>query len=197
MKLDISNLQSTLYFFAPFIIVCYFLLFSIINADLKGIVYLIGLFCSTVLTVFIGNGIVNRNNPVVTTDSLKPHRFCNLITINSIANVSHVPISISIYCFTAFYLLYTMIVTKYAGSNITALVMFALLIVGDSLWLKNNNCFTGGNIFVAGVISSLLGAGWGYIIDQSNDKSIQYFTSNTNTCTMPKKRSFKCNKKTE
>ena len=98
MKLDIYNLKSILYLFAPFIIICYFLLYSLINMEIKGLVYLIGLLAGLVMTVFIGNGLVGKNDNMFSKNEL-----CNFVTINHIANVSNVPLSISVYCFTAFY----------------------------------------------------------------------------------------------
>jgi hypothetical protein len=191
MKFEFNKLQNILYFFAPFIIVCYFLIYSIINADIKGLIYLIGLVSSTILTIFIGNGIVNKNN-LKTPDTEKP--MCNLFTINNFANISNVPISVTVYSFTAMYLLYTSIVLKYVLPNLLPLVFFGILILSDIIWLRTNDCFTGGNIAVAFIIPTILGLGWGYIVNLTNNKSWQYFTGDSNTCTIPKHKYFKCKK---
>ena len=191
MKLGVYNIQSLLYLLAPFIIVCYFLLFSIINADLKGVIYLIGLVSCTMLTVFIGNGIVGKNDSQTAQSAL-----CSLITINHIAGISNIPISLTIYSFTAAYLLYTVSATGYILPNVVPFLFFGVLIIGDMIWLSSNNCFSGGNIITAFVIASLLGAGWGYAINRTNNKSLQYFTGDDSVCTMPKKRTFKCKKRT-
>ena len=190
MKLGVYNIQSLLYLLAPFIIVCYFIIFSIINADLKGIIYLIGLVSCTILTVFIGNGIVGKNNSESTQSSL-----CSLITINHIAGISNIPISLTIYCFTAAYLLYTVTATGYMLPNVVPFLFFGILIIGDMIWLSSNNCFSGGNIITAFVVASLLGVGWGYAINLTNNKSLQYFTGDGSVCTMPKNRTFKCKKR--
>ena len=42
--------------------------------------------------------------------------------------------------------------------------------------------------------SVLFGVGWGYIINSINNKELQYYTSEDNTCTMPKRRMFKVNR---
>ena len=186
MKLTLTTLQSTLYLLAPFIIVCYFILFSIINADVKGFVYLLGLITCTILTVFIGNGIVGKNNKQEQTN------LCSLITINHIAGVSNVPLSITIYCFTAAYLVYTMSATNYVMPNFVPLLFFSILIIGDMVWLSSNNCFSSENIIAAFAISTLLGIGWGYIINKTENRSLQYLTGDDTICTMPKKQTFKC-----
>lgn len=190
MKLDLYNLQSILYLLAPFIIVCYFVLFSIINVDIKGFVYLIGLTTCTMLTVFISNGIVGKNNKA------DQSSLCNLITINHIAGVSNVPLSITIYCFTAAYLFYTMSATHYVLPNFVPLLFFSILILGDMIWLSSNNCFSSENIITAFVVSTLLGIGWGYVINKTENRSLQYLTGDDNVCNIPKKQTFKCKKGT-
>jgi len=190
MKLDINNIRSLLYFFAPFLIVCYFLLFSLINMDLKGIIYLIGLFISLIVTIFIGNGITKKDNMFSNQSEL-----CNFVTINHIANISNVPLSISVYCFTTFYLLYTMAINNSIIPNILLLVFLGILILTDMIWLTQNNCFSGMNIMIGMLISGLMGILWGYLINKFNNKDLQYFTADDNICTIPKRKYFKCNTK--
>lgn len=186
MNLDMKNIAGILYFIAPFIIVCYFLFFSIINADLRGIIYLIGLMTGVMATVFICNGLVGKNNM----DSQS--NLCNLASINHIVGISNVPISMIIYCFTAAYIMYTSVQYSYVYQIISAIGFFCILILGDTYWLYSNNCFKPVNIFAAFVVSSLLGIGWGYLIDKFPNKSLQYFAGSDTACTVPKRRTFKC-----
>jgi len=187
MKLNIVNLQSILYVLAPFIIICYFILFSIINKDFKGIVYLIGLLTCTMLTVFIGNGIVGKND-----SQSKQHELCSIVTINHIAGISNVPLSLTIYCFTAAYLLYTVTATNYILPNMIPLLFFGILIFGDIVWLASNKCFSSENILAAFIVASTLGIGWGYVINRTQNRSLQYFTGDDAVCSLPKKTTFKC-----
>lgn len=189
MKLDTNNIRSLLYFFAPFLIVCYFLLFSLINMDLKGILYLIGLLICIIVTIFIGNGITKKDNMFSNQSEL-----CNLVTINHIANISNVPLSIAVYCFTAFYLLYTVTINNSITSNILLLVFLGILVLTDMIWLIRNSCFSGINVLISMLISGLMGILWGYIINKFNNKDLQYFTADDNICTIPKNKYFKCKK---
>jgi hypothetical protein len=186
MNLDIKNLTGILYFLAPFIIVCYFLFFSIINVDLRGIIYLIGLFTGTILTVFICNGLVGQNR----LDSQS--NLCNIVSINNIVGISNVPISLTIYCFTAAYIIYTAVKYSYVYQIFGAIMFFGILILGDMYWLFSNNCFRTENILSAFVVSSIVGVSWGYLIDKFPNKSLQYFAGNDTACTVPKRRTFKC-----
>jgi len=188
--ISINNYREVLYIFAPFIIVCYFLLLSIFNTDMKGIIYLIGLLISCISTIFIGNGIVGKFN------NKDKEALCNIITINHISEFSNVPISLTVYCFTLAYLTFTMLslnLTFIIRAMIPILFLFVLIIM-DILWISGKKCFGIEQISVAVGLSSLFGIVWGYIINSINNKDLQYYTSEDNTCTMPKRRMFKVNK---
>tara|TARA_B110000879_G_C11182395_1_gene519155 strand:- start:4417 stop:4692 length:276 start_codon:yes stop_codon:yes gene_type:complete len=79
--------------------------------------------------------------------------------------------------------------------NLVSLIFFGILILTDILWLTKNNCFNGINITIAMLISSLMGVLWGYIINKSNNKALQYFTGDDKVCSIPKKKYFKCKTK--
>lgn len=188
--ISINNYREVLYIFAPFIIVCYFLLLSIFNTDMKGIIYLIGLLISCISTIFIGNGLVGKFN------NKDKEALCNIITINHISEFSNIPISLTIYCFTLTYLAFTML-----SLNLTFIIralipiLFLVVLIGmDILWISGKKCFGIEQISVAVGLSSLFGVIWGYIINSINNKELQYYTSEDNTCTMPKRRMFKVNK---
>ena len=182
-----QELFNYIYFIAPFIIVCYFLFFSMINMDLSGIVYLIGLLSCTMLTVFIGNILVSKNR----LDT--PNESCQIVTINHFLGISNIPISLIVYCFTAGYIIYTS--AFYNGMiHIFAGIVFLSSLIGiDIYWLYSNNCFSYKNIVTAFVIGSLFGIGWGYFINLLPNKSLQYVPGYPNMCRVPKKKSFKCN----
>ena len=165
MNLDINNLRELIYIFAPFIIVCYFILLSIINTDMKGIIYLIGLIASTMLTIFIGNGIVGKPN------STNKDVLCDIVTINHIAGISNIPISLTIYCFTLSYLLFTIISVNitYIFRSVVPVFALSVLIILDILWITSKNCFQQNHIMAAGMISILLGIGWGFVINKINN----------------------------
>ena len=188
--ISINNLREVLYIFAPFIIVCYFLLLSIFNTDMKGIIYLIGLVISCISTIFIGNGIVGKFN------NKDKEALCNIITINHISEFSNIPISLTIYCFTLAYLTFTMLsLTPIFIIRAMIPILFLVVLIGmDILWISGKKCFGIEQISTAVGLSTLFGVGWGYIINSINNKSLQYYTSEDNTCTMPKRRMFKVNR---
>tara|TARA_Y100001980_G_C14478586_1_gene257487 strand:- start:350 stop:835 length:486 start_codon:yes stop_codon:yes gene_type:complete len=153
---------------------------------MKGIIYLIGLIGSTMLTILLGNGIVGKENNV-------KEALCDIVTINHIAGISNIPISIIIYCFTLAYFLFTIVSINitYLFSSLVPLISLGVLIVMDILWITTKNCFQTKHILVAIIISLLLGCLWGYIINNVNNKSLQYFNADDNVCTVPKRSYFK------
>jgi hypothetical protein len=83
MELNIITLLYLFFRLAPFIIVCYFSLSSILNQDVKGLIYLIGLLIACFTTYLVGSII-----PVSFTNIVDPagnvgqvNGVCNLITI--------------------------------------------------------------------------------------------------------------------
>jgi hypothetical protein len=187
VNIEYKNLKEFLYIFAPFIIISYFILLSIINVDLKGVVYLIGLCVSTILTVFIGNGIVGKS-----AESSKDV-LCNIVTINHIAGISKIPISLIIYCFTFAYILFSAVAINitYLFKLIVPLIGLIVLVISDIIWITTNNCFQQKHILSAIIISMILGLGWGVIINKVNNGSLLLVSGDSNICTMPKKRQFK------
>ena len=184
--MDSLQLLNSIYFITPFIIVCYFLFFSMINMDLSGIVYLIGLLSCTMMTVFIGNGLVSK------TRLDKPNESCQISTINHFLGISNVPISLIVYCFTAGYIIYTSVFYNGLIHIFAATVFLAGLIGMDIYWLYSNDCFSYKNIIVAFAFGSLFGVGWGYFINLLPNKSLQYVPGYPNLCRSPKNKSFKC-----
>lgn len=182
-----NNKQGIIYLFAPFILVCYFLFFSIINANLNGIVYLLGLFVGTVLTVFFGNGVVGKSDSRGSKNEL-----CSLFTINHVAGISKVPISTTVYSFTAAYLLYTAYMKQYIGSSVGPFVGLGVLMLCDATWQMTNNCFNMQGVIAAAVFASLFGLIWGYTINLTKNESLQYFAGSETACNRAKKQTFKC-----
>jgi len=189
------NLNSILYLFfrlAPFLIVCLFTLGSIINNELKGFVYLVGLiFACVVSALFIPWFILfisETNN-----DSTKAP-VCSSFTINGIVSNDQTPISLVIYAFTFFYLVFPIGKYNLAIDNLAVIIFFPLLILVETYWNISNGCFPVFNSVIALVIGGVLGLAWSAIIDASKLKGLQYYNvgSNRERCTRPSNQRFVC-----
>jgi hypothetical protein len=183
------NLNSILYLFfrlAPFLIVCLFTLGSIINSEIKGFVYLVGLIFSCVMSVLtvssLGEQSESNKAPV-----------CSSFTINGIIS-DQTPISLVIYAFTFFYLVFPIGKYNLAIDNIAVLIFFPLLILAEAYWNISKNCFSVSNSFIAVIIGGGLGTAWSAIIDATKLKGLQYYNVGTNRerCSRPSNKRFVC-----
>jgi hypothetical protein len=185
------NLNSLFYLFfrlSPFIIVCFFTLGSIINGELKGFIYLVGLIFTCRISEFfsspfVDNGIEgNAKAPV-----------CSLYTINSIAS-DITPMSLVILSYTFFYLVYPIGKYKLAIDNVPVLIFFPILILAEAYWIISKSCFPVINCFLAFVFGGCLGVAWAAIIDATKLRGLQYYNigSNRERCSVASKQRFVC-----
>jgi len=183
------NLNSILYLFfrlAPFLIVCLFTLGSIINNELKGFVYLVGLI-TAIAAALVMKDVGGANN-----DSNKAP-VCSSFTINGIVS-DQTPISLVIYAFTFFYLIFPIGKYNLAIDNLAVIIFFPLLILVETYWNISNGCFPVFKSVIALVIGGGLGLAWSAIIDASKLKGLQYYNvgSNRERCTRPSNQRFVC-----
>lgn len=176
--------------FTPFMLIWYFILYSIFNNTLSGITMVFGMIFTSFFTMFIGNSIFSQ--PDIKNSMLS----CNFISIKNITGISSIPFSQSIYGFTFAYLLYTILSYNQLFTNIFPLICFLTLIISDIVWLTTNRCFPPINIIFATGFSIILGILWGYTIRLSPNQSMQYTVGMPdNICVLPKTRTYKCNSK--
>lgn len=184
------NLNSLLYLFfrlSPFIIVCFFTLGSILNSELKGFVYLIGLiftcFMSTQFTSLLGDKATDQAKAPI----------CNLYTVNSIlADIT--PMSLVILSYTFFYLVFPIGKYKLAIDNVPVLIFFPLLILGEAYWVISKGCFSVLNCFLAFIVGGGLGVAWAALIDATKLRGLQYYNigSNRERCSVASNQRFVC-----
>ncbi len=177
--------------FTPFILVWYFIIYSLMNYSMSGIVVIIGMTFASFTTMLIGKSVLSY--PDFSLSSQK----CNFISIRHISGISNIPFSQTIYGFTFSYILYTVLLYNQTFTYIFPLICFFALLISDIIWLNQNSCFPTTNILFATAISSVIGVLWGYTIKDTPNKSMQYVVSPYETCTLPKKRSYKCSPKTK
>lgn len=189
--MDLSILNYLFLILFPFIVIYYFLLSSIINSDLKGIIYIIGLLFSLTSTYFIGNTIpifkqLNNSESI-----------CNLINIKNITN--NIPINQNLIGYTIAYLLFFAIANNTLINNLYLILVFGFILVCDMVWNIKNTCFNFNQLFTSYIIGTFIGIFWAYIINSSDKKHLQYFTgiNDNNVCELPARQTFKCKKKKE
>jgi hypothetical protein len=190
------NLISILYLFfrlAPFIIVSYFGLQSIFNQDLKGVIFLIGLLVTSVITVIVGNILpMQTKNDGVMSDFAR--KICNQLTIGSNGPVSKLPLSQTVFGYTLAYLAYFIGINNLASQNIPTFIIFPILIVADIIWNTTQGCSTNILLLTSLIIGGIFGTLWGMIIEATNVPGLAYFSgiSNKDVCSRPTKSLYRC-----
>ena len=183
------NLFSFFYLFfrlAPFIIVCFFVLSSIINNDYKGLFYFIGVLIACSISIFSGNFFgftISQTKPLI----------CTSITIGK-QELSTLPIGQTIFGYTLSYLIYFMKKHKYLYKNIPILGFFILLSIIDIYWNSSNNCFNINALLVSLIIGAIVGWLWARIIESYKNENLQYFAGFTNNerCIVNGNGNFEC-----
>ena len=189
MDLNIISITYLFLRLAPFVLVCFFSLSSLLNQDFKGLVYLVGLIFACFITMLFGN--------ILPLPSIPPDQrpeVCNLWTINQQGEFSKLPLSQTVFSYTLFYLLIPIIDQKLAKQNIPTLVFFPLLILFDIAWNIQNTCYNFSQLIAALILGGGIGCAWGYLIYSTKNPSFQYLVGpkNNEVCSKPTKQLFKC-----
>jgi hypothetical protein len=192
MDLNIYNILYLFFRLAPFIIVSYFTMSSIINQDIKGVIYIIGLIATCFLAIIIGNVLPEPNIEDGSNGLVNP--VCNLISLGENASFSKIPLGQTVLMYTFFYFVYTIAKNNLALSNIPTLIFFPLLIMSDIWWNVNNQCYGLLPIITAFIIGGGGGVAWSAIISSYGQPSMMYYNvgSNASVCSRPSKQLFKC-----
>jgi len=196
-ELDITSILYISFRLAPFILVSFFSLASIINQDIKGLIYLIGLLIASAVAIIFGNTFdfaITPSSPNTLYDDTT--RTCNLLTLTKTGPLSKLPLSQVVFSYTFGYLMYIIGKYKLASQNIPTIIIFPLLILFDWLWMTNNNCASSMAVFLAMIVGGSVGAGWSALIDSLKLSKYQYFSglSTKETCSLAANQSFKCRK---
>ena len=215
MGIDITNVSYLSFRMAPFIIVCFFILQSLLNWDLKGIIYLAGLlFCS--VTIVLLNGPMRHFFPRPDFQDI-PNSKCSIISLGDNGNLlSAIPLSIAVYSYTFFYMLIfifnlgnrtdnkgvlgesklsTPDLNAAFQQNIPTLILFPLLCILEIFWIMINSCVYEPLYFItcSFVVGAIFGVSWAILITSLKNPSLMYLSkSGVEVCSRPSKTYFSC-----
>ena len=183
MKQTIGTLTYLFFRLSPFILVCFFVLGSVINYEIKGFIYLIGLVFACVVSTWLCPSPDNVNESLI----------CKSFSINGIYD-DKTPMSLVIFSYTFFYLVYPIGKYNLASYNVPTLILFPLLILGEIAWIFTHQCFPIGSCVIAIAIGGGIGAAWSAIIDSTRLPALQYFAvgSNRQVCSTASAQKFVC-----
>jgi len=187
--MNLTYILYTAFRLAPFILVSFFTLSSVLNQDLKGIIYLAGLLFACFISVLLNN--VPR---IAYTIQPETEPICNALTLSDTGRLSNIPLSMVVFAYTFGYLLFVIIRYDLAIQNITTLIIFPVLIIAEGIWNTIYKCGSPLAILAGLVIGMGWGAAWAAIINNTGALKLQYLNgiSNPQSCSRPSKQKFKC-----
>jgi hypothetical protein len=209
--LNLTKIFYTAYRLFPFILVSFFTLSSLLNQDIKGIIYLAGLLIACFVSSIVGSTFpktfekiptpapapapATATAPEITDFNL----ICNSLTLGEDGPISKLPLSMTVYSFTFFYLVYIIGKYKLANQNIITILFFSTVILGDWYWHRLFNCNSHSSLVFALIIGAIIGLAWSAIIASTGKVNLQYFNgiSNKEVCKLRAKQKFKCTSTTQ
>ena len=190
--LNIKYILYAAFRLSPFIIVSFFTLSSVLNQDLKGIIYLAGLLFACFISVLMNNV---QNIAYTIPNEMEP--ICNALTLSETGRLSNIPLSMVVFAYTFGYLLFIIVSYGLAIQNIPTLIIFPVMIIAEGIWNTLYRCVSPMAIIAGLVIGGLWGVLWSAIINSTGALHLQYFNgiSNSQNCSRPSKQKFKCTMK--
>ena len=191
MDLNIINILYMFFRLAPFIIICYFTLQSVLNQDLKGIIYLVGLVVTCGITTVIAATLPEEKG-LMPSDYSKIR--CTQLTIGNNQPLSKLPLSQTVLGYTLTYLSYFIGVNNLQTQNITTFILFPIMIIADIIWSTRNFCSTPKYLLISLIISGIIGFLWAILIESTGMPNLAYISgiSNKDVCSRPSKSLYKC-----
>ena len=186
VQLNFQNILELFSFFSPLLLGFFLIFSSLINQNLKGLVYLGGVLIATVINIFLMNQI---KSPKLEGEKMS----CNFISLPFLLGYnSPAPTSM----FIAFTIAYLVLPMKYNNQmNYIILASLLCLLLLDSITKVSNKCTTSGGTVLGSAVGFLLGALWYTLFHTTGYDSLLYFDelrSNRVLCARPSKQSFKC-----
>lgn len=182
------NYPSFFSFFSmisPFVLIISLVLISIINSNLKGIIYLCGVLFLFFIVMMFQQTV--RHMGLTHTPSAICQLFFFPVPMFSVPSFNS-----ALFVFTIVYIIIPMITANLV--NFPLIVILLVLYAIDCVVKNMNNCTTPIGIILGSVIGLLWGATW-YMMIQSNSPSLLYYddlVSNKVACSRPTDQKFKC-----
>lgn len=202
---SLQNIFTILSFMTPIILVFLFFFISIINQNVKGLVFIAGALFASFINVILQQlikspkpyGIGSSGNSTTEGSGqyigVKSH-VCDMYDVFSLTTKYNEPASSSVFvAFTIAYLVLPMTFNNQMNYGLIVL-LFAIFAV-DAISKSTYGCNSIRGIGLGGVTGLILGAAWYSLLHSSGNDNILYFDeldSNNVLCKKPSKQKFKC-----
>lgn len=182
--INMQNFFTFISLFSPYLIVFLLLLNTIINSNVKGLIYICGIALLFIIVIGFQKLLMITNTHV-------PDPMCNTFNLN--LSLYSVPsFSVSLITYTLVYLLLPMVQNK--SLNYPFIVILNFVLILNIIYRIKNNCTT----ILGAITGGFLGFVWGvlfYFIIRSSDPKLTYYDdilSNKVACSKPSEQKFKC-----
>lgn len=190
--MDITKHFILFFKLLPFIIVCYFLLYSLFFFDLKGIIYLTGLLISCIVAVTVGK--------LSNLETNAPNSDCQILFLNNSDNnrpLSPIPLNIISMVFLLSYYFTIIIKHKKFKDNAITAILLLIVVLSYLVWFYlMSNCSNkdSTNMGITLLLGIGLGIFWSIFIMETGISELQYFNgiSSAEICSMPTKKIYRC-----
>lgn len=192
MEFNLFSLTYLIFRLAPFMVASFFSIASLFNSDIKGIIYLVGLIFACGVSILLGNAGAAMS-PTSFTPPAESLQICKLLSIGGNYSVSKVPLSLVVFSYTMFYLVYAIAMNNLETTNIPTLVIFPTVILADLWWNLSSNCFTLMACIAAIIFAGAVGVGWSALVYQKMPTAHYIMTgSSREYCYAPSKQNYVC-----
>lgn len=182
--LTLPSLFAYFSMISPFLLVLVLLFISIINSNLKGLIYFLGI----ILLFFI---IAMLQNVLRVKLPEKASAYCQLFAIPF--PIYTVPsFNSAIFLFTLVYLFVPMMLNHIM--NFPLFFVILILFVIDCSMKSSHYCTTPSGIILGAFIGIVWGLFWYFVIQSQNNELLYYddLLSNKVACSRPSQQKFKC-----
>jgi len=197
IKFSLYNIPKIISTLSPFLISFFFLISSILDQNLKGFVYLIGVILASFSNVFLLQYFTNDD--LIQAEKSKPMS-CGLLDFPLVVPQTSVPCTNTI--FHTFTLSYLISMMNNSGKFNPSLIIFLSIIFVIDIQSRFNpfstkNCTTGLGIFLGAFIVTAYGAIWFTLWWAAGIKEVLYYDelSSNNVKCVKSKTKFVCKKK--
>lgn len=184
------NIYKILYLFlrlSPFMIVSYFVLLSVFNQDMKGIVLLAGLIFTVILTLMLNKLFPTVESPL--------NAECQITSLGKAGTaLSLIPLGVLTLAYVFSYIAYIIIKYSMINDGIPVLIIFPILVIIETIFQIKFGCTNMSKIFIAIVLGGLCGVLWSSMIDNTGYFDLQYFNgiSSKQVCNRPTRGAYRC-----
>ncbi len=186
IDLSIQNIADIISVLSPLLVTFLLVMITLINQNLKGLVYLSGILVASFVNLILGYTLRSKKY-----ENASP--LCDFMEPPFIKDFNVPLSSATFHAFTLAYMIFPMYDTKKV--NVPLIVALVLFILIDSARKFKNRCTNIKGIISGLVLGGLLGYVWYAIFKYNGHDSLLYyseFQSNNVQCSRPSDQKFKC-----